>query len=154
MHRMKKPKGRRARPIDSTARPLSVEYLQGLRDMSTLETVEDVVQDALHGGVAMQFVQWFLNLRKANSTSTKRMQVLQSNWSRRGTRNGPHWTTLFSQSTWTCFMSLTKPCIVSQSQHVDARLENLSREQAPLLAGTRVVNSRKPKIAEQSLRYA
>ena len=84
MHRTKKPKGRRAGPIDSTIRPRSMEYLQGLSDMSTLETVEDMVQDALHGGVAMQFVQWFLNLRQADSGSKKGMQDLRSDWPWRG----------------------------------------------------------------------
>ena len=37
---------------------------------------------------------------------------------------------------------------------MDARLESLSREQASLLAGTGVVNSRKRNIGEQSLLYA
>ena len=122
--------------------------------MSTLETVEDMVQDALHGGVAMQFVLWFLSLREADSRSTKGMQDLRSDWPRRGTRNGPRWTTLFSQSMWTCFLSLNKWCIGARSQHVDACLESLSKEQASLLAGTRLVNNRKPNSAEQSLLYA
>ena len=68
--------------------------------------------------------------------------------------NGPRWTTLCSQSMWTCFVSLRKWRIGARSQHVDARLESLSREQPSLLAGTRLVNSRKPNIAEQSLLYA
>ena len=122
--------------------------------MSTLETVEDMVQDALHGGVAMQFVQWFLNLREADSKSTQGMQDLRTDWPRRGTRNGPRWTTLFSQSMWTCFLSLRKWCIGARIQHVDAPLESLSGEQASLLAGTGLVNSRKPNIAEHTLLYA
>ena len=122
--------------------------------MSTLEIVEDMVQDALYGGVAMQFVQWFLNLREADSRSTKGMQDLRSDWPRRGTRNGPCWTTLFSQSMWTRFLSLRKWCNGARSQHVDARLESLSGEQASLLAGTGLAHSRKLNIAEQSLLYA
>ena len=42
----------------------------------------------------------------------------------------------------------------SWSPHVDARFENLSREQASLLAGTGFVNGRKPNIAEQTVLYA
>ena len=154
MQRMKKPNGSRASPIDSTVRPLSVEYLQGLSDMSTLQIDADMAHDALHGGVAMQFVEWFLNLRQADCKSTRRPQGLQNDWPRRGTRNGPHWTTQFSQSMWTRFLSLTKRCIGARSWHVDARLETLSRERAYLLAGRGLVNSQKRNIAEQSLLYA
>ena len=61
---------------------------------------------------------------------------------------------MFSQSMWTCLLSLRKWCIGAPSQHVDARLESLSREQASLLAGTGLVNGRKPNIAKQSSLYA
>ena len=78
MHRMKKPKGRRAGPIDSTVWHLSVEYLQGLTGLSTLEAIEEMVHDPLHGGLAMQALHGFLNLRQADCRSTKGMHDLRS----------------------------------------------------------------------------
>ena len=112
MQPTKKTERRRAGPIDSTVPPLSVEYVQRLSDMSTLETVEDMVEDTLHGGVAMQFVQWFLNPKVADSRSTKGMQDLRSDWPRRGTRSKLRRTTLFAQSISTCFLSLTTGALV------------------------------------------
>ena len=79
--------------------------------MRTLMMVEDLIDEALGGGPALRFVNWFLHLRQTRARSYKGMQNLRCDQPIRGTHTGPRWCSTFAKNLWSCFLSLSKEMV-------------------------------------------